>query len=58
MLFFTVHALMLMIQVSISEANFEFTVRFYEFRITPLDYSVVNVRVVDLQPAVMMWNEL
>ena len=24
---------------------------------TPLDYSVVTVRVVDLQPAVMMYNE-
>ena len=25
--------------------------------VTPLDYSVVNVGVVDLQPAVMMCNE-
>ena len=26
--------------------------------ITPLDYSVVNVRVVDHQPAVMMYSEV
>ena len=25
---------------------------------TPLDYSVVNVGVVDPQPAVMMWTEM
>ena len=48
---------MLMIQVSISEANYEFTVRFYEF-VTLWDYSVVTVRVVDCQPAVMMCNEM
>ena len=37
-------------QVSISEANQSF--------VTPLDYSVVDVRVVDNQPTVMIRIEL
>ena len=35
-------------------ANHEFAVNF----VTLLDYSVVNVGVMDSQPAVMMYNEM